>query len=252
MIGYFIATIMDDNFELDRLLYKYKKEELYEKNINFYEILYDCNKLNQYGNRYFIIESLGKVKHNIDKHSSTTNKFKIIEEIRTMTIQIVYSRGIYNDHRFLKPKEGENIMNSGDKFYYKNGIIHREEGFPAIIRKNGSEEYIVEGKHYRDFDLPAKILYKDGKCIFKAWYINGLLNREKKMPAIIVYNDDGNIIEEHYYINGKRHREDKLPAIIKWNNDSKVIEEEYFIDGIYNREDNLPAHIKYDDSGNII
>jgi len=255
MKGYFICGYEENNkgvFKLDPLTYKYKTGEIYENKITFYENLYDCNKLGLYGNRYFIIDTLGEVIHDIDNYSSTTNKFKIIEQIETMIMQMHYSDKYFNDHRFLKPKEGENVMNSGDIFHYKNGIVHSDGGLPAIIRKNGSEEYIVNGKHNREGDLPAKIFYKGDKCIYKAWYTNGLYNRENRLPAIIVYNKDGNIIEEHYYVNGKKHREDKLPAIIKWNNEGNVIEEEYFIDGIYNRDNNLPAYIKYDSDGNII
>jgi hypothetical protein len=253
MIGYFIATIFDNYYKRNDMLYKYKTGEVYEHNIIFYEIIYDCKNLLGYGNRYFVIEPLGKVKHDIDNHSTTTNKFKIIKEIQTMIMQLYYNYdGDNNNHILLKPNEGKNIKDSGDIFYYKKGIIHRDDGFPAIIRKNGSEEYIVDGKYNREGDLPAKVIYKGDKCILKEWQMNGLYNRANKLPAIIIYNEYGNIIEEQYYINGKLHREDNLPAIIKWNNVGKIIEEYYYINNNFNRIDNLPAHVKYDDKGNII
>jgi len=85
------------------------------------------------------------------------------------------------------PMIGENYIeyNNGDKGWYKDGQLHREDG-PAIECAN---EY-------------------------KAWYRNGLLHREDG-PAVEWANGD-----KYWYKNGKYHREDS-PAVEYYNGDKK-------------------------------
>ena len=55
-------------------------------------------------------------------------------------------------------------INSGDKFWYLNDKIHREDG-PAIEYVNGTKIWLLNGKWHRE-DGPA-IEYADGS---KRWY----------------------------------------------------------------------------------
>ncbi len=61
----------------------------------------------------------------------------------------------------------------GDKYWYLNGVRHREDG-PAVERSDG----------------------------YKAWYLNGELHREDGPAAEFA---DGS---KFWWFNGKRHRED--------------------------------------------
>jgi hypothetical protein len=86
-------------------------------------------------------------------------------------------------------------INYVDKIVYmddEKSCIHREDG-PAVIYKNGSKEWYINGKHHRE----------DG-------------------PAIIYYNGT-----KHWFHNGKHHRVDG-PAI-EWD-DGEV---EWYIDNVY-------------------
>lgn len=80
------------------------------------------------------------------------------------------------------------IINYGDKIWYKEGLIHRENDLPAIIEKyNKRQEWRINSKLHREGDLPA-IIHSNGYC--------------------------------EYYKNGKRHRDDDIngnpqPAVIK-------------------------------------
>ena len=56
---------------------------------------------------------------------------------------------------------------NGDKYWYKNGNFHREDG-PAIERANGSKEWWINGNLHRE-DGPA-VEYSNGN---KYWYIEG-------------------------------------------------------------------------------
>ena len=58
------------------------------------------------------------------------------------------------------------VCDSGDKRWYLNGKLHREDG-PAIELANGDKEWWLNGKLHRE-DGPA-IEYADGA---KSWYLN--------------------------------------------------------------------------------
>lgn len=64
-----------------------------------------------------------------------------------------------------------------NKSYYKNKLLHREDG-PAVEYKNGTKEWYKEGKLHREGG-PA-IEQADGR---KEWYKEGELHREDG-PAI--------------------------------------------------------------------
>jgi len=59
------------------------------------------------------------------------------------------------------------VYASGNKFWYFNGKLHREDG-PAIEGANGDKEWCLNGELHRE-DGPA-IEYADGD---KFWYLNG-------------------------------------------------------------------------------
>ena len=84
-------------------------------------------------------------------------------------------------------KNGLVVDSDGNKFYYKNDVLHREDG-PAIEYFNGDEEWYKEGLLHR-FDGPAST---EGNN--KYWYFDGMLHR--RLGPAIEY-DDG--IKEWYY-----------------------------------------------------
>mgnify|MGYP000155042269 CR=1 FL=1 len=61
----------------------------------------------------------------------------------------VYSRGIffYNSYRMLGNIDDRPavILASGGRRWYKNGVLHRNDG-PAIIWADGTEEWVVDGR----------------------------------------------------------------------------------------------------------
>lgn len=64
-------------------------------------------------------------------------------------------------------KNGLHINESGDKSWYKDGEIHREDG-PAIIWYDGDQWWFKAGKLHRDHG-PAVI----GRNNMNAWYKEG-------------------------------------------------------------------------------
>jgi len=90
------------------------------------------------------------------------------------------------------------VFDDGTKYWYLNGVLHREDG-PAIENVDGG----------------------------KAWYLNGLLHRGDG-PA--VERTDG---DKEWYLNGERYREDG-PAVEwadgtkKWYSNGKELTEEEF------------------------
>jgi hypothetical protein len=58
------------------------------------------------------------------------------------------------------------VYTNGDKYWYLNGKLHREEG-PAMEWANGDDFWYLNGKLHRE-DGPA-VAHSDG---YKAWYLN--------------------------------------------------------------------------------
>jgi hypothetical protein len=69
----------------------------------------------------------------------------------------------------------------GDKYWYKNGKLHREDG-PAIERANGTNVWYKNDKLHRE-DGPA-IEFCDG---MKIWHLDGEKHREDG-PAVECVN----------------------------------------------------------------
>jgi len=61
---------------------------------------------------------------------------------------------------------------TGDKEWWLNGKLHREDG-PAFEGSNGTKEWYLDGKRHRE-DGPA-LEYADGH---KEWYLDGKRHRE--------------------------------------------------------------------------
>ena len=66
------------------------------------------------------------------------------------------------------------VYNDGDEYWYKNGILHREDG-PAVIRLNDSKIWYKNGVYHRE-DGPA-IIREHGS---EEWWINGKFLKNSK------------------------------------------------------------------------
>jgi len=87
-------------------------------------------------------------------------------------------------------------VDDGDKFWYLNGNLHREDG-PAVERADGTKFWYLNGSLHRE-DGPA-VEYADGS---KEWYLNDRLHREDG-PAV-EYADGG----KEWFLNGKSFTEE--------------------------------------------
>ena len=87
---------------------------------------------------------------------------------------------------------------SGEKWWIKNGLMHREGNLPAIENKIGENEYWIEDQKY--------ILQENGTKEFIDFH--GNLHRDSGLPAIEYSNGD-----REWWLFGKRHRLDG-PAVI--------------------------------------
>ena len=85
------------------------------------------------------------------------------------------------------------VYDDGDKLWYKNGKLHREDG-PAVER-NGTKEWWVNGKLHRE-DGPALELNST-----KEWWVNGKRHREDG-PAVEWANGT-----KKWWVNGKQYIE---------------------------------------------
>ena len=83
------------------------------------------------------------------------------------------------------------VKPNGDKYWYLNDKIHREDG-PAVEWADGTKFWYLNGKLHRE-DGPA-LEYADGT---KYWYLNGEFHREDG-PALEYANGD-----KYWYLNDK-------------------------------------------------
>jgi len=95
------------------------------------------------------------------------------------------------------------VTRDGDKFWYQNGKLHREDG-PALEYANGSKAWYQNDMLHR-LDGPA-VEHGNGS---KSWYQNGKYHRLDG-PAIEYANGD-----KDWYIEGEELTEDEFNARIK-------------------------------------
>ena len=88
----------------------------------------------------------------------------------------------YNDKDELHRTDGPAIeYDSGSKYWYVNGIPHREDDLPAKERYNGDKYWYLNGKMHRE-NGPAIILC-DG---YKQWYLNGVNYKEEEYQEELI------------------------------------------------------------------
>ena len=89
---------------------------------------------------------------------------------------VVYQNTKLNIFFFLIINMGNtystDIDNVGNKFWYKNGKLHRDGDLPAIEWANGEKCWYKNGYRHRDNDLPALELIDGTKewCIVMMTY----------------------------------------------------------------------------------
>jgi len=91
-------------------------------------------------------------------------------------------------------------VENGNKAWYLNGKLHREDG-PAIDEFNGNKFWYINDKLHRE-DGPAVEEFNGNKF----WYINGKLHREDG-PALEYSNGD-----KYWYLNGEEYTESEFKA----------------------------------------
>jgi hypothetical protein len=120
------------------------------------------------------------------------------------------------------------VATNGNRFWYLNNQLHREDG-PAVEIASGTKEWWQNGKLHRE-DGPAREL-KDGT---KGWWMDGRLHREDG-PAI-EYTDGS----QEWWMDGRLHREDG-PAIY-W---ATTGGQSYYLNGIaYSKDEFLKRQNK--------
>jgi hypothetical protein len=135
----------------------------------------------------------------LTKHTNFTVEFKKIisdEELKWFELKNIR----------LKLLETYEICANGNQYWFKNGIKHRDNDLPAIIRADGTQCWYQNGKIHRDNDLPS-IITSDGN---QFWYKNGLRHRDNNLPAVIYNNGT-----KYWFKDGLLHRDNNLPAAIQ-------------------------------------
>jgi hypothetical protein len=155
------------------------------------------------------------------------------------------------------------IIDNGDLYWHKDGLLHRDNDLPSIIMNNGNKYWHINGepsrsdislpfieksdgeKHYRLKDGGYKII----SLLREDWFNKKDKRHREDGPAYTAYYENGNIKYEDYYLNGKQHREDG-PADIGYYENGNIKYEAYYLNGKIHKEDG-PAYIEFFKSGKI-
>jgi len=78
--------------------------------------------------------------------------------------------------RFDKTEYTFEKYTSGNKYWYKNGLYHREKDLPAVIYSDRDMYWYKNGIQHRENDKPA-VIYSDGRMY---WWENGIFIKEYK------------------------------------------------------------------------
>jgi hypothetical protein len=115
-------------------------------------------------------------------------------------------------------------INAYGAFYYRNGLVHRDNNLPAAVFNDGAREYYVHNRLHNTIG-PA-VIRANGDC---AYFVNGFLHNAiedtnaagafRQLPAVI--GVDGTRI---YYVRHKVHRGGGLPAVNYANGDTEFRE----------------------------
>jgi len=117
----------------------------------------------------------------------------LIEEMIKHTNFIVECKVVLSDEQIewfeskkikVKLLEEYKIGENGNKYWYKNNKLHRDNDLPAIIYENGEQRWYKNGFLHRDNDL-ASVICPYG---YQGWYKNGVLHRDNDLPVIIFSN----------------------------------------------------------------
>jgi hypothetical protein len=92
----------------------------------------------------------------------------------------------------------EETSPNGDRYWLKNGELHRDGDDPAVTDADGTREWYKNNQRHRDGDEPA-VIDADGT---RYWYKNGQLHRDGDEPAVIYANGT-----RRWYKNGQRHEQ---------------------------------------------
>jgi hypothetical protein len=175
----------------------------------FHYCRYPCDVFKYYddpGDLYAKVKAIGSIIEATDK--SVTNQITIIE--------------ILSKEQLIELIPNEMIRMNGNKEWYENAQLHREDG-PAIESINGDKEWWIKGKRHR-VNGPARELYNEHKELHtKEWYTKGQLHRafgparegvngyKEWWSAGLLHRLDGPAIEytsglKEWWFHGKRYK----------------------------------------------
>lgn len=93
------------------------------------------------------------------------------------------------------------IWADGDRYWYKHGLLHRDNDLPAR-ESNGTYQWYFNGALHRDGDKPAIVIVDTG---IQIWYLHGNFYRRgaptiiNKSGKIVSYLEDNNKMRNEEY-----------------------------------------------------
>jgi len=115
------------------------------------------------------------------------NREKVIKEFENRTVTGYFKTGNLIRHSFND--EPAIIYDNGTKYWYKDGLIHRDNNLPACIWSDGSYSFYKNGKKYwiindTEYYSYVKVKEKFKNNILKLKNVNINILKENNIDAI--------------------------------------------------------------------
>ncbi len=124
------------------------------------------------------------------------------------------------DAKMNEIKNGLFIDEYGNKRWYRDNELHRDDDLPAVELINGNKIWFQKGQRHRENDKPAVELSNGTKV----WFQYDQAHRDNDKPAIEYANGDKLWLQK-----GIEHRDNGLPAVMMadgteefWVNGEKI------------------------------
>lgn len=156
-------------------------------------------------NRFKLPMKVDKVLmiHGIPHYQVIQDELKIFYILNENNEPIIHRE---DDQPAVVVIDNEKYNHEYSLLYYKNGKLHKDNDEPAVYIKNNSDEKkLVKFFNIKDY-IPEKFISNFCSARgFRAYFINGVLHREKDLPAI----KSETLVFKLWVKNGKIHREKK-------------------------------------------
>jgi len=129
-----------------------------------YELNVEYNKRKQSNADYYAFKTIVDAHHGLRRNTKGYRLYELSvcynDPSMFNKLEIMVNKFTINK-KISKRLNGIYINTAGDEYHYKNNELHRDDDLPAVILKDGTKKWYINGKLTRN-NKQAPILWYDG------------------------------------------------------------------------------------------